>query len=131
SPNPRNLIPSSSTAHMSTRVFVLPRSSPTANFVLFPTRILSYRRDQAVNTQIERPCIRALLPDLVVICQEIPQPLGIIFVTKHKVHDTLIYVLGDNQIVRIRHADLRDLISERARIFQKSQHPPHASPPIL
>src|ERR1700761_3504239 len=102
SPWPRNLTASSSSAQITTRVLVLPKSSPTASLALLLTLLLSYRSDRSVNAQIQRLCIRPLRLDLAVIHEEILQPICVVLISEHEVDHVILHMFRHDQVVRVR-----------------------------
>src|ERR1035441_623914 len=132
SPYPRNLSESSWSEQITTRVVVLPRSSPTAYFVLLlATLFTSHRRNHAIDTQVERARFGSLRFDLAKVSDEVLKPLRIVLVPKHQVHNAVLRVLGDDQVIGIVHVYFRDLLGEGSNRPQHPKHPLHARASIV
>src|SRR5438270_13799725 len=65
-PNPRNLRLSFSRAQITTRVLVLPRTTPTASFDLLAMPVVSRGRDDSIHAYVEPGSVRPFRFDVAV-----------------------------------------------------------------
>src|SRR4051794_6094073 len=95
----------SSSAQITTRVLVLPKSSPTANFALLATAIASYGCNDPINAEIKRLRGGPFFSNFVIAVQKTLQTLSVVVVPQHEVQHRTTDVFRHDEIVRVGYVD--------------------------